>query len=409
MRVNKRRIGQAPRQAHAPPVVLRRLRSALPSRRWYEDVFATDLSDAFGCGGSPCVAVRGLHLGRPDTTPESLLRMYRKDEDAPWRVLPHELLKSYAPFTLLSFAWVGDGFPADSRACLVGLAGGSLVHLWSQCVPGGETLRIDACELDGAVLELARSHLGLAQCESSGLVTCHEVDGAEFLHGCGMSTWPHAQPHHTDTRTHAHTHTRTHAHTHTRTHAHTPCRCVDAAYVLLMLDLDLGALTDGGGASAGCEDAAGAPSSGGGASDGDGGASDGDGDNDSGGAGSFMVADLLRVLTQDGVLVINEYSNEYSDGEGEGEGGSEGRDECEGEGGGSSGAPFDALSGARSPDAPCTLHPPVPEVRGRVDTVSRAASMLLAAGFPEVHAIRTTPHNVPRPEASNHAGPPWHL
>ena len=54
-----------------------------------------------------------------------------------------------------------SGHFEGSRAALVGVAGGSLLHFWRECVPGGSTLEVDAVEIDGAVLEAARAHLGM--------------------------------------------------------------------------------------------------------------------------------------------------------------------------------------------------------------------------------------------------------
>ena len=98
------------------------------------------------------------------------MRLHRPDPASAWRVAPQELLKQYAPYTLLCLAWLEPNgtFAADARACLVGVAGGSLVHFWRECVPGGASLRVDAVEVDAAVLEAARAHMGLAACEVSG-------------------------------------------------------------------------------------------------------------------------------------------------------------------------------------------------------------------------------------------------
>ena len=95
--------------------------------------------------------------------------------------VPSALDKAYAPFALLPFALTGGGFAPNSRACLVGVAGGSLLHAWLGCVPGGASLQVDAVELDGAVLRAAREHLGLGCCEATGRVAIHQADGAAFI------------------------------------------------------------------------------------------------------------------------------------------------------------------------------------------------------------------------------------
>ena len=135
----------------------------LPGLTRYDSVFVTDCSAWFGCAHSPLVTVRGLHFGKPDAQPESLLRMDRDDEASPWRVVAHELLKDYAAYTVLALGWLDRGrWATGARACLIGLAAGSLVHLWRECVPGGEGLQVDGVEIDAAVLEASRGYLGLA-------------------------------------------------------------------------------------------------------------------------------------------------------------------------------------------------------------------------------------------------------
>ena len=308
MRVNFRRL----RKPTPPsgPVVLFSAPSSLSSQRWYKHVYITDLSESFACDQSLLVTVRGLHLGHPKSTPESLIRLHRADVGSPWCVVPHEVLKAYAPFTLLCLAWLGcgNGFAPRTRACLVGVAGGSLAHLWSRCVPGGDTMDLDAVELDGAVLEAARAHLGLREVEESGRVTCHEGEGCAFIRACG-----------------------------------------DAVYDLVMLDLDFSLLLSSGGHHAGVH--------------GDGwkethgdewkeraeaNSSEVDAPCARGGNGS-LLPHLWRALTAHGVLMINEFDD-----------GDEEEEEEEGR----------------------SWH-----------RVRRGVELLLDAGFPEVHAVRTTPRN----------------
>jgi SAM-dependent methyltransferase len=192
---------------------------------WYGCVVVTDCSSSFGAGGGD--VVRGLHLGSAENPPESLVRLRLHGDE--WRPVASALLKSYARFSLLAFAWLDGGFRADSRACLVGLGGGSLLHFWLGCVHGGDAVRVDAIELDGAVLEAARRHLGLGAAEATGRVTCHVGDGGAWLRSAE-----------------------------------------DEAFDLVVCDLDVGSLLD---------------------------------------ADASAVRHLYRVLSERGVLAVNEYSD----------------------------------------------------------------------------------------------------
>lgn len=144
-------------------------------RPWYKQVVVTETPT-----GDINTTVRGLHLGSAQNPPESLVQLQWRGGE--WTPVAGALLKDYAAFALLPFALLPDrGFASDSRACLIGLAGGSLLHAWLHCVLGGDSCRIDAVELDPAVLRAARAHLGLSCCERTGRVALHAIDGAAFL------------------------------------------------------------------------------------------------------------------------------------------------------------------------------------------------------------------------------------
>ena len=168
------------------------------SKPWYQHIIVTHR------GVSRYEAVRALHLGSASNPPESIVHLELDAGTLAWVPVAGALEKPHLIFTLLAFAWLDGGFAPDGRACLVGVAGGSLLHYWRACVPGGTTLDVDAVEFDGAVLDAAREHLGLTACEPPhGRCTLHTADGARFLQ--------HAE---------------------------------DESYDLLVIDLDLGALID---------------------------------------------------------------------------------------------------------------------------------------------------------------------
>ena len=168
------------------------------SKPWYQHIVVTHR------GVSRSEAVRALHLGSASNPPESIVHLELDADTLAWVPVAGALEKPHLRFTLLAFAWLDGGFAPDGRACLVGVAGGSLLHFWRACVPGGTTLVVDAVEFDGAVLDAAREHLGLTACEPPhGRCTLHTADGARFLQ--------HAE---------------------------------DESYDLLVIDLDLGALID---------------------------------------------------------------------------------------------------------------------------------------------------------------------
>ena len=223
--------------------VLATLPTEVEGRPWYRAVVVTDCSALCGCARSERVVA--LHLGSADNPPESLVRLRRAGGE--WEPVPGELLKRYAKFSLLAFTWL-PAFCEGSRALLVGLGGGSLVHFWGECVDGGASLRVDAVEIDGAVLAAARAHLGLSRAEASGRVRCHVADGAAFLREAD-----------------------------------------DETYDLLMVDLDMGSLLP-------AQPAAGA-----------------DAGADAGLArrrAPDVARDMYRVLTDRGVLALNEYSED---------------------------------------------------------------------------------------------------
>ena len=168
------------------------------SKPWYQHIVVTHR------GVSRSEAVRALHLGSASNPPESIVHLELDADTLAWVPVAGALEKPHLRFTLLAFAWLDGGFAPDGRACLVGVAGGSLLHFWRACVPGGTTLVVDAVEFDRAVLDAAREHLGVTMCEPPhGRCTLHTADGARFLQ--------HAE---------------------------------DESYDLLVIDLDLGALID---------------------------------------------------------------------------------------------------------------------------------------------------------------------
>ena len=112
---------------------------------WYTHVVVTELST------DGQVTVRGLHFDSASNPPESVVRLVPTTTSG-WKPIASALDKAYAPFALLPFALTGGGFAPSSRACLIGVAGGSLLHVWLGCVPGGASLQVDVVELDGAVL-----------------------------------------------------------------------------------------------------------------------------------------------------------------------------------------------------------------------------------------------------------------
>ena len=155
------------------PQILARYPCEVSGRPWYSHVVVTELST------DGQATIRGLHFGSASNPPESVVRLVPTNSGL--QPVPSALDKAYAPFALLPFALTGGGFAPNSRACLVGVAGGSLLHAWLGCVPGGASLQVDAVELDGAVLRAAREHLGLGCCEATGRVAIHQADGAAFI------------------------------------------------------------------------------------------------------------------------------------------------------------------------------------------------------------------------------------
>ena len=117
--------------------------SEVTTRPWYNKVYVTDCSAEHG---SMALAIRGLHLGDAANPPESIVALKRGD--SPTSLVPDAsvILKPHIRYSLLAFAWLDQGFPSNGRAALVGVAGGSLLHFWQQCVPGGADLQIDAVE-----------------------------------------------------------------------------------------------------------------------------------------------------------------------------------------------------------------------------------------------------------------------
>ena len=171
--------------ASTPPPVLGRRATEVVGRQWYREAVVSDCSAAYGLDGVRD-AVRGLHLGAATNPPESLVRLRRPTPQAAWAPVGGCLLKRSLRFTLLAFCWLEDGagnagFAPRSAALLLGLGGGALLHFW-RTLRNGATMRCDACELDGAVVALAREFLCLGACEAfGGGANIATADGADVL------------------------------------------------------------------------------------------------------------------------------------------------------------------------------------------------------------------------------------
>ena len=119
------------RRARGQPTVVATLPTEVHDRPWYKHVVVTETPTA-----DANTIVRGLHLGSATNPPESLVQLQWRGGE--WTPVAGALLKDYAAFALLPFALLPDrGFAPDSRACLIGLAGGSLLHAWLHCVRYG--------------------------------------------------------------------------------------------------------------------------------------------------------------------------------------------------------------------------------------------------------------------------------
>jgi len=168
------------RRAAQAVLAIYKAQPASQQRPWYAEVAVTDCSARFGVQHNE--VVRGLHLGSIANPPESLVRLRFDESSETWLPVAGAVLKPHIRYTLLAFAWLDGGFAPNSRALLVGVAGGSLLHFWRECVLGGGDVSVDAVEYDGAVLEAARAHLGLRESEPPrGQCTLHIEDGAVFL------------------------------------------------------------------------------------------------------------------------------------------------------------------------------------------------------------------------------------
>ena len=237
------------RAGHVQPKVLATLPSEVSGRPWYQQIVVSDVSAPFACPHDEKVI--GLHLGSVENPPESLVVLRRQGDS--WIAVPDALLKRYARYSLLAFTWLPK-FQPGSRALLIGLGAGSLVHYWTGCMAGGAHLEVDAIELDGAVLRAARSHLDFSGCEARGKVHAHVADGAQFLRDAE-----------------------------------------DEAYDLVFCDLDMGVLLPEEPAAA--EGAGGVAAAAGGRKG-------------RKPARADPPRDMYRSLSERGVLVINEYSEE---------------------------------------------------------------------------------------------------
>jgi len=234
--------------------VIARYTSTVTGRPWYREIVVTDQITSAG-------NVRALHLGHEANEPESQFLLCNG------HVVAADALrfKPHLQYSLLAFGWHASGFADSSRAALIGVAGGALLHFWASCVPGGEHLRVDAVELDAAMVGAARAHLGLSALEPPhGQTTLHVADGAAWLR-----------------------------------------EAEDESYDLLVVDLDMGALLPNEDEQAG------------GSSSGVCGAGHGCSTSSDSGNGSQRkrvarsksdpVRDMYRVLSSRGVLVVNEY------------------------------------------------------------------------------------------------------
>eukprot|EP00966_Prymnesium_polylepis_P138472 3199618-Prymnesium_polylepis.1 len=168
---------EALRAGDVRPKVIAVLPTAVEGRPWYPQVVVSDVSAPYARPARERVV--GLHLGSEANPPESLV-VLRRVARGEWVIVPEALLKRYARYSLLAFVWL-PAFEPGSRALLVGLGAGSLVHYWTRCVPGGANLAVDAIELDGAVLDAARAHLAFESCEADGRVQAIVGDGADFV------------------------------------------------------------------------------------------------------------------------------------------------------------------------------------------------------------------------------------
>lgn len=277
------------------PRVIATYRTKVTDRRWYRQVVVTEHDRP----ASSLDTLRSLHLGSPDNVPESTIRLRRASPDEEWKPVACALLKPHLQHSLLAFCFLpSEGLPTGRRAALIGCAAGAMLHFWRECVPGGDSLCVDAVELDGAVLDAAREHLGLRACEVGGAAPPREASGA-----CGgglAEPSPGVRFHVADGTDFLRD-------------------AEDEEFTLLMVDLDVGTL--GGEQRGGAE--------GGGARGGASGAAQADvaTSTNAATAGAPAAArrpnkrlppapdptrDMYRVLASDGVLVINEYSEEPS-------------------------------------------------------------------------------------------------
>ena len=259
------------------PKIIATIPSKVTGRSWYRQIVVTEHG-----GSTELEALRSLHLGEAENVPESTVRLRRPSAASSWRPVAAELLKPHLCHSLLAFCFLPEGFPAgDGRAALMGVAGGSLLHFWRECLPGGDTLRVDAVELDAAVLDAAYAHLGLSAClappspPNAAGVSFHVADAADFLRAAE-----------------------------------------DEEYSLLMVDLDMGSLVETTSSSAAAASSA---------------ASDAAAPQQQQQQQQLQpqpqqqrptaskrlsppapdpTRDMYRVLREDGVLVINEYSEE---------------------------------------------------------------------------------------------------
>ncbi|KAL3907205.1 MAG: hypothetical protein SGPRY_010259 [Prymnesium sp.] len=187
LRFSLERVEQLLLSDNCPICLLATWPTAVSDRPWYSQLLLTDLSAACGCRQGQ-ERLLGVHLGSEHNPPESLVLQRWEEggreeggrEGGRWEVVAEVLLKRYAQFSLLAFAWI-PRFREGSRALLLGLGGGSLVHYWMKCVPGGEEIYVDAVEIDGAMVKLARQYLGFGSCEVGGRAHVHQADALDFL------------------------------------------------------------------------------------------------------------------------------------------------------------------------------------------------------------------------------------
>jgi hypothetical protein len=156
-----------------------------PPGAWYRTVYVTDC----GVPAEASTVMRCMSFGSTVAVPESVLRLRAGTAEAAALFKPHMTVLSLGLARLPALAAPAaprtDAAPV--HALVVGVAGGSLLHLWRRVLPARSV--VAAVELDPAALALAREHMGLARLEASAgagrgaraLLRVHAGDGRAFL------------------------------------------------------------------------------------------------------------------------------------------------------------------------------------------------------------------------------------